>query len=217
MFVTFLTCQHLAWLRVSCQHLFICTSGDFNQRWVGNCTGLCMIQWSEFGTVPHSPPCFSVDGQQQRHLYLCPLWEGKTGFEYALVCKAGLQDMSPHAAYSFPSNSNTQIPANHLSVRVQGCHELWASVIQPPSQLVLTGLQVSAVGLHNYRNQEAERYLARSLLCQAKQPMTHCFPHRGAWRWIEIPCFPHMYFSVWTHAHYSNTSSPIRPYRSHRS
>lgn len=26
-----------------------------------------------------------------------------------------------------------------------------------------------------------------------------------------------MYFSVWTHAHYSNTSSPIRPYRSHRS
>lgn len=34
---------------------------------------------------------------------------------------------------------------------------------------------------------------------------------------LEIPHFPCMYFSVWTHAHYSNTSSPIRPFRSHRS
>lgn len=34
---------------------------------------------------------------------------------------------------------------------------------------------------------------------------------------LEIPYFPRMYFSVWTHAHYSNTSSPIRPYRSQRS
>lgn len=39
------------------------------------------------------------------------------------------------------------------------------------------------------------------------------------WHWdgLGILCFPCMYFSVWTHAHYSNTSSPIRPHMSHRS
>lgn len=133
-FFFFFTCQHLAWLGVSCQHLFIYTSGDFNQRWVGNCTGgVCMIQWREFGAVPYSPPCFGADGQWQRRLHLCPLWEWKMGIEYAVVCK-GYRTCHCMPLIHFPSNSHTQIPANHLSVRVQGCHELWALVIQPPSQ-----------------------------------------------------------------------------------
>lgn len=95
MFVTFFTRQHLAWLGVSCQHLLICTSGDFNQWWVGNCERVRV--WS---SVWHT--ACSADGQRQRCLHLFTRWEWKAGIGRALVCGAELQDMSLHATDSFP-------------------------------------------------------------------------------------------------------------------
>ncbi len=56
--------------------------------------GVCVIEWSEFGTVPYSPPCFSADGQWQRRLYLCTRSKWKMGIRHAAVCEAELQDMS---------------------------------------------------------------------------------------------------------------------------
>lgn len=68
---------------------------------LGIAQGVCMIQWSEFGTAPQSLLCFSADGQWQRCLYLCPRWEWKMGIGHALVCEAEPQDMSLHATESF--------------------------------------------------------------------------------------------------------------------
>lgn len=171
MFVTFFTRQHLAWLGVSCQHLLICTSGDFNQWWVGNCERVRV--WS---SVWHTAVAL-MDNDRDVSIS-SPVGNEKRGL--AVLWSAGRSYRTCHCMplIHFP-RSHTQIPANHpFSACVQGRHERWASVIQPPSQLCFhfAGLQVSAVGLHSHRHQEVERYLACSLLCRKKQPTTHCFP-----------------------------------------
>lgn len=97
-----------------------------------------------------------------------------------------------------------------FSACVHGCHEHWASVIQPPSWdcFHCARLQVSAIGLHSRRHQQAVGYLA----CPAVL-------YTVKWhRWIrKIPSFPCMHFSIWMHVQYSNTSSSISPCRSRRS
>lgn len=117
--------------------------------------------------------------------------------------------------------SHAQIPAYHLSVLA--CSDATSCEHQSSSlhpKLVFTVLDYrcqqqndTAIGTEKLRDiWHAAYYGKRS------NPRHIVFRCRVAWRWsgLGIPCFSRMYFSVWTHAHYSNTSSPIRPYRSHR-
>lgn len=101
MVATFFTRQHLARLGVSCQHL-ICTSGDFNQRWVGNCTRVCV--WSNEVSLAqchiHSPVLVLMDNDREVYISV-PVWKWKMRIGHALVCEAELRDMSWHATDSF--------------------------------------------------------------------------------------------------------------------
>lgn len=215
----FFTRQHLAWLGVSCQHLPICTSGDFNQRWVGNCTGGA-IRWSKVGTVPNSLPWFSADGQWQRCLYLCTHCEWKIGIGHALVCEAELQDMSLHATDSFsPALIRKFLPITLEFLRAGMLRAV--SISHPASIPGLFSLcRITGVSRRPALPQAPRGWeiFGRQFIMSRGTAHDTLFS-AAEWHWdgLEIPCFPSMYFSVWTHAHYSNTSSPIRPYGSHRS
>ena len=120
MFVTvFLTCQHLAWLRVSCQHLLIFTSGDFNQRWVGNCTGLRV--WSNEVSLAEcrklSRALVLMDNDREVSISV-PAGSERRADGHALVCEAELQDMSSHATDSFsPSLVRKFLPITYQGLR----------------------------------------------------------------------------------------------------
>lgn len=97
--------QHLAWLRVSCQHLLIWMSGDLINEELGISQGCLYL------TKCHPLPCFSDDGNWQKCLLLCTLWEWKMGNEHALLCSTCHYMPLIH----FP-RSRTQISTNQLSV-----------------------------------------------------------------------------------------------------
>lgn len=139
---------------------------------------VCIIKLSELGTVPYSFPCFSADGQWQKRLHRCTRWEWKNGF---WTC-SGLDVTTGHVTachwFIFP-HSHKQISANHLSVLA--CRDATSSERQSSSLhsgFVFTVLDYrcqqwacTAIG-----NQQAEEYLACSLISQKNQATTHCFP-----------------------------------------
>lgn len=120
----------------------------------------------------------------------------------------------------FPPLSWANFCQSPFSACVQRCHKQWASVIQPPFRVCFhcAGLQVSAVGLHSHRQPTGWKIFGMQLNKPKESAHdTLCSTvkwHRGG---SKSPCFPCMYFSVWMHADYSNTSSQFGPCRSRRS
>lgn len=83
----------------------------FNQWGVGNITRVFVLSCEVNLAKCHPLPCFSDDGNWQKCLLLCTLWEWKMGNEHALLCSTCHYMPLIH----FP-RSRTQISANQLSV-----------------------------------------------------------------------------------------------------
>lgn len=146
-------------------------------------------------------PSLYPPGEKNGHWTCFGLWGGATG--HVIACHW----------FIFP-HFHTQIPANHLSVLA--CRDATSSEHQSSS---LHPRLFSLCWITGVSSRPAQPWAPRSweifgtqfiMLREAAHNtlLSSVEWHRDGY---EIPCFPRMYFSGWMHAHYSNTSSPVRP------
>lgn len=118
----FFTRQHLAWLGVSCHHLLIRTIGDFNQRWVGNCTWV--RAWSNDVSLARchilSPALVLMDNDRDVSISV-PVGSEKWGLDMLWSVKRGYRTCHCMPLIHFTPLSYANSCQSPLSACVQGC------------------------------------------------------------------------------------------------